>query len=105
MGADSWDICPRCLAEAEVEKEAMVTAAKEAYGKLPPEEYLALRTKAEAPMDLEETLREDYELGIASGEGNMERGTFYVEYKARCTTAGCGFKHDYTYEAAVELEG
>lgn len=83
MSADNWTYCPRCdmlRAKQADERSAELTRG---HGEIPPEEYLKL---VEAPLPREETLREDYEIGI-------HKGKFSVSYRAGCKV--CGFVFEF----------
>lgn len=88
MGADNWAVCPRCLQNAEREKNARTEELRDAYGVLPIEEFDALRAIAEQPIDHEKllTYREDYEIGILDGDP-----VFFIRYRGGCKT--CGLTH------------
>lgn len=96
MSADNWGVCPKCNEKWEAETEAMSARVEEAYGKVPPEEYIRILSEYEARKTLDEMdtreLREDYELGI------NEDGLFYVIYSGDCS---CGFHFKYRYEQKV----
>jgi len=94
MGADNWAICPRCRVTAIKGREAGAKKADKAYGVKSAEDYLQLRAEAEKPLDLGQTLREDYGIGVGMD------GLFGVNYSARCTA--CGFAYEYKYEATAE---
>lgn len=94
MIADNWTQCPKCdekraadIAKAEKDVESL-------YGKVSAAEYQAalasVEKKRTAPA--QETLREDYEIGIVEGE-------FSVSYGASCEVCGWGF--EYTHSQAV----
>ena len=97
MSADNWTTCPRCLAKAEVAKAKQRDNAAKAYGKLKPDEWIALQAEASNPVELNSSLREDYELGV------LTDGEFYVNYRASCTNAGCGFAFEYKHQQQVEI--
>lgn len=94
MSADNWAICPRCKHNAEVAKEKQIKKANNAYGKVEPEKYLALRTEAEKKLEIDTTLREDYRIGINSD------GEFYVSYFGICSH--CGFQFDYDHKQKID---
>jgi hypothetical protein len=94
MSADNWRDCPKCLAKAKADKVKREEAAEQAYGKVPKEEYLALLAEAGKPVEVEDTMREDYELGID------QNGKFYVIYRADCQD--CPFVFTYRHEEIVK---
>jgi len=99
MGADNWDVCPRCKARAAKAREELTAHLEHSYGSIPREEYLALvvRRLNEPPLPVPElTLREDYELRME------DRGRFNVSYHCSCTE--CGFSFAYNYAEYVKLE-
>lgn len=93
MTADNWSQCPVCLAKAEKEYAAAKRKLNADYGKVPAEEFVARRDALRNPPQPEDTLREDYELGVC------DNGKFYVNYSCSCTS--CGFAH--TYEHSEQL--
>lgn len=96
MSADNWAVCPKCLKRAEAEKEKRHAKAAKAYGKVPADEWRALVAEAEKPVDVPETLREDYQLGVTDG------GEFYVIY--RCSCQHCGFAHEFKHEQQLKVD-
>lgn len=94
MSADNWTICPQCAKEANSEAQAKREKAKESYGKVIAEEYLRYLREADAiaEFDAEETLREDYSIGIRDGK-------LSVFYSAGYTK--CGFDHTFKYTEEV----
>lgn len=92
MSADNWTYCPKCHAADEAKSVANQKQVAESYGKVAAEEYLkrvaALTTKPER----DETLREDYEIGIYKGE-------FSVSYSASCSV--CKFSHSFKHKKKV----
>lgn len=96
MSADNWTTCPRCRAEAEAEKMRLCQEAIDQYGKLPVEEYLALRDKAMAPLKVEETLREDGTRAYIYSDN-----TFNLDYRASCKE--CGFLFTKTISEPLQL--
>jgi hypothetical protein len=97
MSADAWRVCPRCRdrADKKAEQEAIDVTAK--YGKIPHDEYMRefKAATARAEEELEDTLREDYELRTD------EEGRFYVNYSCYCTA--CGFEHKFRHEQQLDL--
>lgn len=96
MSANNWDVCPRCLEEANAKREQAIKDAAEAYGKVPPEEWRAMSENAHMKIELEETMREDYEIGVGSS------AKFHVSYRASC--AECGFEFRFKHSELVSLE-
>lgn len=97
MSADNWAVCPQCKKSAENLRDTTLLEAGKAYGKVSSEKYLELVQKADAiktPL-LSETLREDYEIGIAKD------GSFSVSYGASCTS--CGFNFTYEFKQSQTL--
>jgi hypothetical protein len=80
VSASNWEICPRCLAEAENGRDKATAEVYAKYGNVPPEEFDRLRE--ELPVvdpEKHRTFREDYEFyGAAEGE-------LKVRYNGRCT--------------------
>ncbi len=93
MSAKNWRLCPACAAGAASHREKMISRAKGQYGIATPEEYQALITEAEKPVELEETLREDYQIGMG-----LDR-EFYVTY--RCSCESCGFSYSFKREEST----
>lgn len=92
MSADNWAICPRCKLGGEVEHQGNIDRAAEAYGKVDPDEYEALREIARRPLDLEpfRTFREDYEFYGA------DEGTVVATYEGECSVCSLHvkFRHE-----------
>jgi len=95
MSADNWDICPKCNKKAVDEKEKLIAKAREAYGKLPPEEYETLLFESREPISIEKTLREDYSFDME------EDGSFSAVYSAHCSA--CGFKYKFNHSEQVKI--
>lgn len=95
MSADNWRICPRCKKKAEADYAEEVRRVGEAYGKVPPEEYLRMTRDLQKPPALNETLREDYELGTDKD------GEFYVSYSASCSV--CKFSHRFKHSEQLNV--
>lgn len=96
MSADNWAKCPKCKKQGQKKVNELSAAASAAYGHVSLEEYAKLVSEAvafsksvEKP---EDTLREDYEIGIRDGH-------FEVSYHAGCDK--CGFRFDYEREEAA----
>lgn len=71
MSADNWGVCPKC--------ESL-------------ENRFAIENHLHAP-SVDNSLREDYELGIVKGE-------FYVFYKGQCD---CGFSFKFNHKEKIKL--
>lgn len=95
VSANNWAMCPRCHAQALVRSKEFKIAAEKSYGKVSPDEYLAARERAALPLTLEESLREDYLIGIGID------GKFTVDYLGRCDP--CGLEFRYSYSAMVPM--
>lgn len=96
MGADNWAICPNCRVTAIKKQEKLCDKADAAYGKKPVEEFITLRDAANQPLKLEQTMREDYALGVGMD------GEFGVSYRAHCKV--CQFAFEFTHsEAAAKV--
>lgn len=93
MGADNWGICPKCKKAAYKKKAKEQEKVGAAYGKVTPEKYREMFEAASQPVELDQTLREDYEIGI--GEG----GEFSVSYRGHCRE--CGLSHAFKTQAVV----
>ena len=92
MSADNWTYCPKCTEKANIARQAFEKKVKDSYGKVSAEEYLRLTEQLKKPDEREQTLREDYELGIVEGR-------FYVSYRASCTA--CKFSFTFKEERAA----
>jgi hypothetical protein len=90
MSADNWTTCPMCAKKADDAWKAEQNRVRESYGKVSPEEYLAM-VPVKQPI-IGETFREDYGLGLRDGE-------FYVSYHGECTE--CGFAHTFQHREAI----
>lgn len=93
MSASNWAICPRCKAREEARIVELQKRADKAYGKVPVDEFDALRRAAETPIDEDAlaTFREDYEIYGA------EDGQLIVSYGGGCEN--CGLKHSFRHDA------
>lgn len=88
MSADNWRQCPRCVKKARADNLVLQKKAAEAYGKVPAEEWQKMTAEANKPIELDETFREDYELGVC------DDGEFYVSYSGYCKQ--CDFSHKFS---------
>ena len=95
MGADNWATCPKCLKAAQDRKDKEIKKADDSYGKIPADAYLKLREAAAVPVLIDQTFREDYEIGID------KEGGFYVSYSGSC--AKCGLKYSHKYTEQIKL--
>lgn len=91
MSADNWTICPQCRKHVDKLNDARAKAPALNYGKVTAEQYLKLVGAAKNPVPYEETLREDYEIGIV--QTDCDKPSFYVSYKAACQS--CTFKYEF----------
>ena len=96
MSADNWTYCPQCKKNREVKRAAQKRRAEKSYGKVSPEEYDRLLAAANDETELEDTLREDYELGVD------DIGHFYVSYRASCEQ--CDFAFTFKHDQVVTLK-
>ncbi len=95
MSADNWTYCPKCSKQRVLTQERLDRSVEEAYGKIPQEKYMELVEARNNPPRLQDTLREDYEVGI------YDAGRFFISYKAQCTV--CGFTFSYRHEEEIEI--
>lgn len=93
MSADNWTNCPKCKIKHDSDSEAEKLELGKAYGKIPSDEYLSRFNEFKSPKPLDDTLREDYEIGIFKGK-------FSVDYSARCSV--CGFKKSFKHEEEIK---
>lgn len=92
MSANNYTKCPQCARQSTEKAEEVKAILTAAYGKVPPDEYLALVKENSKPAPLKESLREDWEIGIYKGE-------FFVSYRASCDV--CGFTYEYEVKQDV----
>ena len=92
MSADNWTTCPKCRVAFLKKIDDAKRKAESAYGKVSEAAYHAIlkAAKEEEGKQQEETLREDYGIGMG------EDFDFYVSYSCFCKT--CGFKFQFKYE-------
>lgn len=95
MGADNWTKCPRCRIGEEQRQLDAQSLAEQNYGKVPVAKYEELRRKAK-PVAIDNTLREDYEIGVAPD------GRFRVSFEAICQR--CGFHFEFMHANAIEIK-
>lgn len=89
MSASSYAHCPNCWKENREYKARVMADVLRTYGKVTEKEYRinfesAQRIQADP---LEETLREDYDLGVGTD------GYFEVSYTGHCSN--CGFHYEF----------
>ena len=90
MSADNWGTCPKCKVNNEKANAKRISDAEKKYGKIPSDKFRALIKEAERPIELQETLREDYEMHT-----DLD-GLFYVNYSCGCDE--CGFEHEFHHK-------
>ena len=95
MGADNWTKCPKCAILANKKTAQVRDNINRNYGKIPQDEYDHLIEKSKEPIELLDTLREDYEIYMT------EDRFFEVEYSAACSK--CGFKFEFKHKETVEV--
>lgn len=85
MSADDWDVCPSCLTKARDEWLAKTDHLSVAYGKIPLDEFDALRDDVAKGINEEDfrTFREDYEF-------YLDGFTLHVSYSGHCTECSTG---------------
>ncbi len=79
MSADNWAVCPRCRQKELDRLGELSQQVSEGYGKLPLDEFDALRVKLAEGPDFKSTFREDYEFYGA------EEGTIEYAYSGHCS--------------------
>lgn len=90
MSADNWTYCPNCKLLADERTRLLAQKVTYSYGKVPSDEYLAmLKTLRAGGPELEETFREDYEIGL------QPDGSFEVSYSGRCEACDAHFEFKY----------
>lgn len=96
MSADNWAICPKCKKDKNNKIVSLRKEVEEKYGKLPLDEWESLKIANEKKMELEleYTLREDYQIGV------NEEGEFAVDYSASCNV--CDFR--FFFEHSEEIK-
>ena len=96
MSADRWGICPKCKFRAEQAQAQKILAAGESYGKVDPQDYLDAINEASKPIELSNTLREDYEISTD------EDGHFEVSYRSSCRQCDHSFTYTHSERAWSE---
>lgn len=89
MSPREWGTCPRCQRDARTLLAQRMKDAEKAYGKVPIAEFDLLRAEADKSIDVGETLRENYQIGVS------DDGSFCVSYSCSCK---CGFKFEFNCE-------
>lgn len=87
MSADNWTYCPKCQENARIKAAKAEAKLLESYGKIPINEYLKRMGEVNNPPKLEESFREDYEVGII--DGSLE-----ISYRAWCNVCDFKWNHD-----------
>jgi len=85
MDAANWNQCPRC---GEIDQKLLDSK----YGKIFQKEFLRLVAE-EKKRSREDSLKENYEIGIFSG-------VFSIRYYATCEE--CGFEFKYYHKENIE---
>ncbi len=95
MSADNWTYCPKCRAEHDTALKKEQKRVADLYGKVDVAAFDAARAALKTLEDAtpEQTLREDYEIGIYNG-------VFSINYGAGCE---CGFRYEFKHEVPVAL--
>jgi len=96
MSADNWIKCPKCtkrIVEEQAEKEDKV---KVLYGKIPEDEYRRKMGLVLQARGIEDTLREDYDIGIQDGTH------FIIDYRASCIDVDCDYVFNYKKDIDIE---
>jgi len=98
MGADNWAVCPKCREIRLSKAKSKRDSAAASYGIISATAYASLFNEAQALDDEEpeETLREDYQVGIDSG------GDFFCHYDASC--GRCGYKFSYWHDEQTKIK-
>jgi hypothetical protein len=86
MSTDNYSKCPKCKIRIEKEKANVMEKARLSYGKVSEDEYNNLIAKATNAIEIEETLREDYEFCLDGEWLNID----YV-----CSCSECDFNYQY----------
>lgn len=93
MSADNWMVCPKCLQDEEKKREKAIEKTNAQYGKVTAEAFRKAIEKAEHPVALDQTFREDYQIGMSTD------GSFMVSYGGYCKQ--CGFEHSHEHSEQV----
>lgn len=91
MSANNWTKCPKCMPLRLKERDKI----HQLYGKIPEQEYSELLHKQQRMTESEDenTLREDYQIGISDG-------MFTISYLGHCSR--CGFDKQFCYKESIE---
>lgn len=94
MSADNWTTCPACSTKHANALEAEQQRVAALYGKVSVEEFDCARAALSVleAAEPEQTLREDYEIGI-------HNGAFDVSYRGGCEK--CGFEHTFKHNTPL----
>jgi len=92
MSADNYSKCPKCRADMIKNKKDLIERASEGYGKISADEYNDLLTEGSKPIDLTETLREDYEF-------YLQDDILGISYSCSCSV--CKFHFEYKQDVKV----
>lgn len=97
MGADNYTICPKCKLQHEEEIKNKHAELYTGRDKMTLDEFrVAFDSIVELQRkDLENSFREDYEIGVFDGE------LFEINYRGSCNI--CKFKFDYKYNQPIEV--
>jgi hypothetical protein len=95
MSADAWRICPKCRIKHIKSLVRERQRVNDKYGKIDSGEYIQLVNEMEKKetTDIEETLREDYEIWT------NEEGVFEVGYYCSCEK--CGLKFEFEHKEKI----
>lgn len=90
MSADRWKKCPVCAVNKEKDVLKLRSQVNHEYGKLSQEHWLELKKEVDefASTPLEETLREDFEIGL------NEDGWLDIYYTCSCHICGTTRKYE-----------
>ena len=96
MSASNWRECPKCRMKAERAQRIRLEKAAKNYGKIPQEDWIHQQKHAETEIELDQTLREDYQLGI-------QDIMFLVSYSASCEKCDFEFKYKWTQPVSIQI--
>lgn len=104
MSADNWAQCPRCVKEHHDYLDQRQALVQRSYGTVSAADFLALKATVDQEMatEFENTLREDYQLGIYDEMGTHK---FFVNYNGRCKTCDFHFQYEYETDPMKPKEG